>query len=89
MNEITLEEARNIFTSAERIVILSHYRPDGDCIGSAAALVLAARKLGKKAFAADSDELPQKLSFIVDIPGDPIYAISGEEADAASDAVSE
>lgn len=88
MNEITLEEARNIFTSAERIVILSHYRPDGDCVGSAAALVLAARKLGKKAFAADSDELPAKLSFIVDIPGDPIYAIAGEEADAASDAVS-
>ena len=88
MTEITLGEARDIFVSSEKILILSHYRPDGDCVGCAAALALAARKLGKKAYAADSDEIPQKLRFIVDLPCDPVYSLAGEDPEAAKDAVS-
>lgn len=87
MTEITLDRAREIFLSADKILVLSHYRPDGDCVGCAAALVLAARKLGKKAYAADSDEIPQKLNFIADIPGEPVYLLAGEDADYAADKV--
>ena len=86
MTEITLDKAREIFVSAGKILVLSHYRPDGDCVGCATALVLAARKLGKKAYAADSDELPKKLEFITDCDGEPIYSLAGEDPDRAKDA---
>ncbi len=85
---ITMNRARELFSSASKILVLSHYRPDGDCVGCAAALVLAARKLGKKAFAADSDQIPQKLKFIIGGVSEPVYAIAGEESDDAADAVS-
>ena len=44
----------------ERAVILTHRRPDGDAVGSAAALCLGLRQLGKTAFVLDNPELTEK-----------------------------
>ncbi len=46
----------------DRFGILTHKRPDGDTIGSAAALCLALRKAGKTAYLMDNSEVPDRLS---------------------------
>ena len=46
--------------------ILTHRRPDGDTVGSAAALCLGLRKLGKKAYVLDSGEISGRFTFLVD-----------------------
>jgi phosphoesterase RecJ-like protein len=94
MNEpvdITLNETRNIFLAAKRIVILTHERPDADCLGAGTALVLAARKLGKKAFAVNADEIPDRLKPAVGFASEndaclPVY-ITAEPAESIADAV--
>jgi len=43
---------------------MPHSRPDGDCVGSAAALVLILREMGKRAFLVLCDPLPERLRFI-------------------------
>ena len=98
MNEpvdITLDEARGIFEAAKRIIVLTHERPDADCLGAGAALVLAARKLGKKAFALNADEIPDRLKFIAGIVGEndeqrraTAGYITAEPAESIADAVS-
>lgn len=50
-------------------LILIHVRPDGDCIGSAAALSLIFSELGKKAEIASSDKIPDRLKFILEKTG--------------------
>ena len=50
--------------SAERIIIVCHIRPDGDCLGAGFALKRIAERLGKKVdFVTDSDR-PEHYSFI-------------------------
>ena len=44
-----LNEAKSFLLSQDQFLILSHRRPDGDTVGSSAALCLALRKLGKQA----------------------------------------
>ena len=52
--------------SAERIIIVCHIRPDGDCLGAGFALKRIAERLGKKVdFVTDSDR-PEHYSFIAD-----------------------
>lgn len=46
----------------DRIVILTHRRPDGDTIGSAAALCLGLRQKGKEAWVLNNPQLTQKYS---------------------------
>ena len=46
--------------SNDNYLILTHRRPDGDTLGSAAALCLALRKLGKTAFLAGNPEVTPK-----------------------------
>ncbi|HHX53507.1 MAG TPA: bifunctional oligoribonuclease/PAP phosphatase NrnA [Clostridiales bacterium] len=99
MNEpidITLDAARRMFEAAKRIVVLTHERPDADCLGAGAALVLAGRKLGKKAFALNPDEIPDRLKPAAGFSGEndeqkdgrlPVY-ITGEPAESIADAVS-
>lgn len=99
MNEpidITLDAARRMFEAAKRIVVLTHERPDADCLGAGAALVLAGRKLGKKAFALNPDKIPDRLKPAAGFSGEndeqkdgrlPVY-ITGEPAESIADAVS-
>lgn len=56
-------EAAAFLKSNDGFCIVSHAHPDGDTLGSAAALVLALRKMGKSAFAVCADSIPKKLAF--------------------------
>lgn len=53
----------------EKIAVIGHIRPDGDCIGSQIALVRALRALGFEAIALNKDPIPKYLkSFVNDTP---------------------
>ncbi len=64
MSNISLKEAAEFFKSQDGFVIFTHANPDGDTLGSAAALVRVLRKMGKKALALCADPVPQKLKFM-------------------------
>ncbi len=61
---ITLNEAAAFLKSREDILILCHASPDGDTLGSGAALCLALRSLGKKAQVRCSDKIGKKFEFL-------------------------
>ena len=48
----------------DNFCILTHRKPDGDTVGSAAALCLVLRKLGKKAWVLENPELTAKLAWL-------------------------
>ncbi len=50
---------------SERVCVVGHIRPDGDCIGSQVGLGLALKGAGKKVTVWNQDQVPQKLSFLV------------------------
>ncbi len=50
---------------AGSVGIISHYRPDGDAIGSTLALGQALRALGKQVFLWNEDGVPERYAFLV------------------------
>lgn len=52
--------------AAERVVITTHLRPDGDALGSQIALGLFLRKLGKHVTLLNSDAPPRNLEWLLD-----------------------
>ena len=65
--KINVEKCAQMLKKKDNILILSHAHPDGDTVGSAFALCLALKKLGKKARVMCADEFQQK--YIKLIPG--------------------
>lgn len=59
MNEARMAGA---LLALDRIVILTHRRPDGDTVGSAAALCLGLRQKGKAAWVLNNPQLTEKYS---------------------------
>ena len=51
--------------AADRICVVGHMRPDGDCVGSQVGLALALKALGKKVVCWNQDDVPPKLRFMV------------------------
>ena len=49
MKQLTIREAADFLLRNDNYVLLTHRRPDGDTIGSAAALCAGLRSLGKTA----------------------------------------
>lgn len=49
---------------SERICVVGHVRPDGDCIGSQLGLALALKNQGKKVVCWNQDPMPKKLAFL-------------------------
>lgn len=49
---------------AEHILVASHFRPDGDALGSTIACTLWLQTLGKKVTAWNEDGLPRKFSYL-------------------------
>ena len=47
---MTIQETAALLQTMDRVLLLTHVRPDGDTIGSAAALCRALRDLGKTAY---------------------------------------
>jgi phosphoesterase RecJ-like protein len=62
------------------LALIIHARPDGDCIGSAAALAGLLKVLGCRSAVVSSDPLPARLSFI--IPSDGSLSFFSDPGDA-------
>ncbi len=50
--------------AASSVAVISHYRPDGDAIGSTLAMALALQAMGKNVTALNEDGLPGNLRFL-------------------------
>lgn len=61
---IGLEEAAAFLQGREKVLILCHQYPDGDTLGSGAALCRALRKLGRRAQVRCSDPVGPKYRFL-------------------------
>lgn len=64
MNENLISEIHQKIHSAERILIVSHQRPDGDAIGSTLGLGLALQEIEKKADMVIVDGAPTTFKFL-------------------------
>ena len=64
MKEIGLDKTTQLIARSNNILILGHVNPDGDCIGSMAALALGLNSTGKKNSVWANEHLPLKYSFI-------------------------
>ncbi len=74
---LTRKQTADFLSRNDNYVILTHRRPDGDTLGSAALLCRGLRKLGKTAFVAENPEITEKYAFLMDgLTG--IYRNSGE-----------
>ena len=56
---LTIQEAAGRLRSFDNVLILTHVRPDGDTVGSAAALCAGLRALGKTAYLLPNPELTE------------------------------
>lgn len=64
--ELSKTELCERLLSLENPIIMMHRRPDGDAIGSASALSVLLKMLGKDAPIISCDKIPERLKFIVD-----------------------
>ncbi|MFZ5646307.1 MAG: DHH family phosphoesterase [Bacillota bacterium] len=60
----SLQEISDVLKKSSRVLICGHIVPDGDCLGSVAALGITLEKMGKKVVMASPDPIPQTLSFL-------------------------
>ncbi len=60
----SLKEIAEILDKTDRVLLCGHIFPDGDCIGSVAALGLMLKKMGKKVIMASPDPVPENLWFL-------------------------
>ena len=72
---MTRNECARWLRDHDNYVILTHRRPDGDAIGSAVALCLGLRKLGKTAHVLENREVPTVVGRVL---GDTVIAQAGE-----------
>ena len=73
MKNLTRAEAAGFFLAHDNFTILTHRRPDGDTLGSAAALCLGLRKLGKSAWVLNPPEPLDDLDWLLaDITKDAV-----------------
>src|SRR5262245_26901331 len=77
-------ELIDVITRGRRFVVASHQRPDGDAIGSALAMALALRALGKEATVV-MDAVPPV--FLQPFPGVDSIRITTEVTEAADAAI--
>ena len=64
-DESPREQIERRLASAERLLIITHARSDGDAVGSMAALAAAARAAGKSADMLLPDRLPERYAFLL------------------------
>ena len=66
MKNLTRAEAAGFLLSHDNFAILTHRRPDGDTVGSAAALCLGLRQLGKNAWVLENPEVTDRFAFLLE-----------------------
>jgi len=64
MKILTRNECAQFLLTHDNFTILSHRRPDGDTIGSSAALCLGLRQLGKKAHVLENKEVSSRFQWL-------------------------
>ena len=64
MKILTRNECADYLLKHDRFCILSHRRPDGDTIGSTAALCLGLRQLGKRAHVLYNEEISPRFAWL-------------------------
>ncbi len=72
----TFTDIARHFHKGSSFVVLSHYRPDGDAIGSSLAVALALKKMGKSVRVLNEDPVPETLKFL---PGSELVEQPGDE----------
>lgn len=82
---LTLQQAAGKLLSFDRVLILCHRNPDGDTIGSAAALCRAYLNMGQQAKIFCHDAFPEKFSYLLPETPDfaPEHIVSVDVADPA------
>ena len=60
----TLEDIVALINANQRFVIASHYRPDGDALGSALGLAFSLKEMGKDVTVINRDGAPGSLAFL-------------------------
>ena len=63
--ELDTAECAERILSLEHPIVVMHVRPDGDTVGTAAALMAIFHKLGKAPLYACSDPIPERLEFLL------------------------
>ena len=66
----TVDDIRDALLAAERVVLTSHIRPDGDAIGYEIAVALCLKVLGKEVIAINSDAEPRQPGWVMYERGD-------------------
>ena len=61
MKQLTIREAADFLLRNDNYVLLTHRRPDGDTIGSAAALCAGLRSLGKTAHVLENPQFTERF----------------------------
>ena len=64
MKSLTRNETADFLLTHDNFIILTHRRPDGDTLGSSAALCLGLRKLGKTAHVLPNPETTEKYAWL-------------------------
>ena len=64
MKTLTRNECARFLMERDHFAILTHRRPDGDTIGSSAALCLGLRKLGKTAHVLENGEVSDRFAWL-------------------------
>lgn len=67
-NDITIAEIISLLKERERIIIISHVRPDGDTLACAYALGSILTNMGKKVLYISSDRVSERLKFLCKEP---------------------
>lgn len=63
--KLTITDTVNLLMGQDNFLVLTHKRPDGDTLGSAAALVSGLRRIGKTAYLFKNEEVtPKYLPFV-------------------------
>ena len=82
-----LASVRESLDRAERLVLTSHLRPDGDALGSEIALAHALRARGKEVLILNADPAPRTLDWLMDDQPDGLVQIYEPGALAQAEAV--
>jgi phosphoesterase RecJ-like protein len=64
LNPTQVQQAMSLIGPAQRIALLAHEHPDGDCLGAVLGFALILRQLGKSCVPACADPAPHSFSFL-------------------------
>ncbi|MDR2906361.1 MAG: DHH family phosphoesterase, partial [Bacteroidales bacterium] len=81
-----ISKLKDVITSAQHIVILTHYNPDGDAIGSSTAWLHYLQTIGKQVRFVVPNDFPQNLKWI---NGSETAVIGNQKLEEAKKIISE